>query len=82
MCVCLLKAAPMAYGSSQAKSQIGTVATAMPYLSHICDLYATAHGDTRSLNHRVRPGIESTSSWILVRFISAAPQQELPNVLF
>ena len=70
VCLSVFWTAPAAYGSSQAKSQIGAVATAMPDLSHICDLYATAHGDTRSLNHRVRPGIESTSSWILVGFVT------------
>ena len=39
--------------------------------------YTTAHGNTGSLTHWARPGIEPTSSWILVMFISAAPQQEL-----
>ena len=35
-----------------------------------------AHG------HPVRPGIEPTSSWLLVRFVSAEPQQELPKYYF
>ena len=39
----------------------------------------TAHSDAGSLTHRVRPGIKLASSWILVRFISAAPQWELPG---
>ena len=39
--------------------------TAMWDPNHICDL------------HPERPGIEPPSSWILVRFISAAPQWEL-----
>ena len=39
--------------------------------------YTTAHGNAGSLTHRVRPGIEPTSSWILVGFVSAAPQWEL-----
>ena len=38
--------------------------------------YTTAHGNAGSLTHWVRPGIEPTSSWILVRFISSVPQQE------
>ena len=38
----------------------------------------TAHGNTGALIHRARPGIEPASSWILVGFISAVPQQELP----
>ena len=39
--------------------------------------YTTAHGNTRSITHWVRPGIEPASSWILVGFISAEPQWEL-----
>ena len=44
--------------------------------SCICDLHH-AHGNTGSLVHCARPGIEPASSWILVRFISPEPQQEL-----
>ena len=36
--------------------------------------YTTAH---RNAGSWVRPGIETTSSWILVRFVSAEPGQEL-----
>ena len=32
--------------------------------------YTIAYGNTRNLTHWVRPGIESMSSWILVRFIN------------
>ena len=41
--------------------------------------YTTAHGNIGSLTHWVRPEIKpiSTSSWILVRFITTEPQQEL-----
>ena len=36
-----------------------------------------------SLTHWVRPGLKPTSSWILIIFVSAAPQQELQNsILF
>ena len=34
--------------------------------------YITAHSSTRSLTQWVRPGIKPASSWILVRFVSAA----------
>ena len=44
--------------------------------------YTTAHSNTGSLTHYVRPGIEPSSSWILVRFITAEPQQELPPFSF
>uniref|UniRef100_A0A8D1PHZ2 von Willebrand factor A domain-containing protein 8 n=1 Tax=Sus scrofa TaxID=9823 RepID=A0A8D1PHZ2_PIG len=37
----------------------------------------TAHSNAGSLTHWVRPGMEAVSSWMLVRFISAEPQQEL-----
>ena len=39
--------------------------------------YFRAGGSAGSLTHGVRPGIEPASSWILVGFVSAAPQQEL-----
>ena len=45
--------------------------------------YTTAHGNARSLTHWARPGIESTTSWLLVGFVSVAPRQELlPPFLF
>ena len=39
--------------------------------------YTTAHGNALSLTHWARPGTEPASSWILVRFVSAEPRQEL-----
>ena len=39
--------------------------------------YTIAHDNTGSLTHLLRPGIEPVSSWILVRFVTAEPQQEL-----
>ena len=44
--------------------------------------YTTVHGNTRSLTHWARLGIELPSSWMLVRFISAEPQWELPSPHF
>ena len=38
---------------------------------------AIAHSSARSLTHWVRPGLEPSNSWILVRFVSAEPQWEL-----
>ena len=38
--------------------------------------YTTAHGSTRFLTHWVRPGMEPATSWILVRVVTAEPQQE------
>ena len=44
--------------------------------------YTTAHGNARSLTHWARPGIEPTTSWFLVRFVSAASRWELLFVCF
>ena len=78
----LFRAAPKAYGSSQVKGEIGAAATSL-YLPQQCQIqalsstYTTAHGNTRSLTHWARPGIEPTTSWFLVGFIYAVPQPEL-----
>ena len=39
--------------------------------------YTTAHSNARSTTHWTSPGIKPASSWILVRFISTAPQGKL-----
>ena len=39
--------------------------------------YTTAYGNAGSLTHSRRPGSEPTSTWILVRFITAEPHWEL-----
>ena len=44
--------------------------------------YATAHSNTGSLAHWARPRKETTSSWILVGFITPKPQWELQNQVF
>ena len=44
--------------------------------------YTTVHGNTGSPTHWARPGVKPASSWILVRFISAEPQQEIPPFIF
>ena len=51
-------------------------ATATQDLSHICDLHHSSW-QRRSLTPQARPGVKPASSWILVRFITAEPQQEL-----
>ena len=57
---CLFRAAPTAYGGSQARSQIGAV------VAGLCH----SHSNARSLIHGARPGIEPESSWILVGFVN------------
>ena len=69
---CLFKATPAAYGSSQARGRIRAIAASLHH----------SHSNARSLTHGARPGIEPSSSWILVDFISAEPQWELPPLLF
>ena len=61
----------VACGSSQARGWIGATAASLWHratqdLSHVCNLYARAHGNAQSLTHWARPGIEPMSSWILV----------------
>ena len=41
--------------------------------------YTTAFSNTISLTHWGRPGIKPTTSWFLVRFVSAAVRQERPG---
>ena len=41
--------------------------------------YTTAHSNTISLTHWAGPGIEPTSSWMLVRFVSAEPHRNSQN---
>ena len=53
-----------------------STATVTRGLSHICDLHHSSR-QCRSPTHWARPGIEPTSSWILVRFVSTVPQWEL-----
>ena len=53
-----------------------STAKATPDLICVWDIHHN-HGNTGSLTHWVRPGIEPTSSWILVRSFTAEPQWEL-----
>jgi len=43
--------------------------------------YTIAHGNTGSLTHWVRPGLELMSSWILVGFVTTEPQWELLSII-
>ena len=71
----LFRAAGVAYGSSQARELMHVIGATPASLHH-------SHCNTRSLIHQARPGIEPTSSWILVRFISTEPQWELPHIIY
>ena len=76
----LFRAAPMAYGGSEARGLIGAVAAGLCHSHSNMGTYTTAHGNARSLIHWARPGIEPTTSWFLVGFVSAVPWQELWNM--
>ena len=79
--VCFFRAAPEAYGGSQARGPTGAGATPQPHQIRATSVtYTTTHGNTRSLTHRVKSGIEPASSWMLVRFVSAEPWQELLHI--
>ena len=78
-------AKPVAYEISQARGWLELQLLAYPTATAMPDLsvtYTLAHGKARSLTHWARPGIEPTTSWFLVVFITAAPQQELHIKIF
>ena len=83
----LFRATPVAYGSFRARGRIGAGCcrpTPQPQQCRIgaeSRTYTTAHGNAGSLTHWARPGIEPTSLWILVGFVSTVPQRELPENL-
>ena len=83
----LFRAKPAVYGGSQARGRIRATAASLwhshsnarskPCLQHT----PPAHGNARFLPLQARPGVEPTSSWILVGFVSAEPQQNSHNLL-
>ena len=78
------RAAPVAYGSSQARDLIGATAAGL-YQSHSnarSEPRLPPHGNAGSLTHWARPRIKPTTSWFLFRYVSAAPQWELPMFCF
>ena len=81
----LFRATPVACGSFQARGQIRAAAASLPH-SHSNtgpELSCNRHyGNARSLTHWTRPGIDPTSSWMLVRFVIAELRWELPQEKF
>ena len=77
-----LRAALLAYGDSQSRGQIGSVATGLCQIQDTSSTYTTAHNNIGSLTHWTRPRIQPASSWILVRFIAAEPQREFLGLRF
>ena len=83
--VCLFRAKPAAYGSSQARDWIRAAAASLYHSRSNAGseprLQPTPQFkvNTRSLTHWARPRIEPASSWMLIRFVSTEPQCELPE---
>ena len=84
LCVLLLRAASVAYGSSQAMGQIQATAAGLHHSHsnegskpHLWHTHTTAHSSARSLTHWARPGIEPAPSRSLVGFVSSGPRWEL-----
>ena len=84
----LFRATLIAYRCSQARGRIGAVANQpMPqpqqhWIWASSATYSTASGNAGSLTHWERSGIEPTTSWVPVGFISAAQLWELLIFLF
>ena len=80
------RAAGAAYGSSQARGSNQNCScwpVPQPQQQGIWAAFATyttAQGNTGSLTHWARPGIEHASSWVLVGFVSAKSQQKVPGL--
>ena len=77
-------AALVAYGGSQARGprSYSCWPTPQPHqIQAVSVTYTTAHSNSRSLTHWSRLGIESTTSWFLVGFVSNALQWELHTQL-
>ena len=76
----------MVYGSSQARGWVGAKAAGLHH-SHSNDgsepsgTYTTAHSNARSLTHWARPGVEHTSSWMLVGIINCWATKGTPGKL-
>ena len=74
--ILLFRAAGVAHGRSQARGKnlsCSCQPTPQPQqcqIQVVSSTYTTAHGNTRSLTHWARSGIEPASSWILLGFLT------------
>ena len=79
----LFRAALVAYGGSQARSQIASYSWQLTPQTQQCKIqtasatYTTAHDNARSLTHWWKPGNEPAFFWILMWFITTEPQWKL-----
>ena len=84
LCFCLFRAVPPTYGSSQARQGSNWSYSCRPTpqpqqrgIQATSVTYNTAHSNTGSLTHCLRPGMEPASSGILVGFVTTEPPREL-----
>ena len=79
----LFRAAPAAYGGSQAPNQSRSHRPTPQPQQHgiqaMTATFSTAHGNASSLTHWARPGMEPASSWMPVRFINHWATMGTPN---
>ena len=84
-CFILLRATPVARGSSQARDPVGAAAAslrpAMQDPSFVCYLHCSSW-QHQMLNPLREARDQLKSSWILFWFITAKPQQELPILFY
>ena len=75
------RATPMAYGISQAMGPTGAVATSLSqgHSKAVADLHLQPTWNP-TLTHWVRPGIEATSSWMLVWFVNHRTTMGTPQM--
>ena len=81
------RATPTAYRSSQARGNQSCICQPTPQPQQygiwaMSVTYTIAQTNVGSLNHWARPGIEPTSSWILVEFLITEPQWNSPKMEF
>ena len=88
-CFLSFRAAPVAYGGSQArgkkKKNQSCICQPTPQpqqhqVQAASSTYTTAHGNAGSLTHWARPGIEPVSSWMLVRFANLWARTGTPKL--
>ena len=84
---CFFRAAPSAYGGSQARGLSSRICSCWPQpqqrgIRAASSTHTTAHRNAGSLTHWVKPGIEPATSLFLVRFVSTMPWQELLSLYY
>ena len=66
----------------QLELQLPANVTAITKIQAMSATYTTAHSNTRALTHWARPGMEPTSSWILVGFITPWATKGMPRIIY